>query len=57
MRDLATLWVGPLGPIEYASIASFLLHGHNLTIYSYGRLDGVPSGVEFRDANEILPAR
>ena len=57
MRDLATLWVGPLGPIEYASIASFLRHGHNLTIYSYGTLDGVPSGVAFRDANEILPAR
>ena len=57
MRDLATLWVGPLGPIEYASIASFLRHGHFLTIYSYGTLDGVPSGVEFRDANEILPAR
>lgn len=57
MRELATLWVGDLGPIEYASIASFLRHGHRLTVYSYDRLAGLPDGVEGRDANEILPAR
>ncbi|KGJ04354.1 hypothetical protein SAMN04487972_11351 [Paracoccus halophilus] len=57
MRDLATLWVGHLGPIEYASIASFLRHGHRLTVYSYDRLAGLPAGVEGRDANEILPAK
>ena len=56
MRELATLWVGNLGPIEYASIASFLRHGHRLTIYSYDRLD-VPEGVDWRDANEILPTK
>ncbi|MBA4490617.1 hypothetical protein [Paracoccus sp. S1E-3] len=54
MRDLATLWVGRLGPIEYASIASFLRHGHRLTVYSYALLAGLPQGVEGRDANEIL---
>lgn len=57
MRELATLWVGDLGPIEYASIASFLRHGHRLTVYSYAPLDGLPTGVEGRDANEILPTR
>lgn len=55
MRDLATLWVGPLGPIEYASIASLLRAKHRLTIYSYGTLD-VPQGVEWRDANEVYPS-
>ncbi len=55
MRRLATLWVGPLGPIEYASIASFLRFGHSLTLYSYAPIE-VPTGVEWRDANEVYPA-
>lgn len=57
MRELATLWVGDLGPIEYASMASFLRHGHRLTVYSYDRLAGLPGGVDWRDANDILPSR
>ncbi|WBU64214.1 hypothetical protein [Paracoccus aerodenitrificans] len=57
MRELATFWAGDLGPIEYASIGSFLRHGHRLSIYSYDRLAGLPEGVQGLDANEILPAR
>lgn len=56
LRSLATLWVGPLGPIEYASMASILRVGHRLIIYSYAPLD-VPEGVEWRDAGEVYPAR
>ncbi|MEH6772471.1 MAG: hypothetical protein V7668_00965 [Cereibacter changlensis] len=56
LHSLATLWVGPLGPIEYASIASILRFGHRLTIFSYAPLE-IPEGVEWRDANEVYPAQ
>lgn len=55
MRSLATFWSGTLGPIEYASIASFLRYGHPLTIYAYEEIV-VPSGVRLRDAAEVFPA-
>lgn len=57
MTTLATLWVGRLGPIEMASLASFARQGQTVTIYSYQPLAGVPAGFENRDANEVLPAR
>lgn len=54
-RKLASFWVGaPLGPIEQVSALSFLDAGHDLIVYSTGPLDGLPPGVELRDANEIL---
>lgn len=54
-RKLASFWVGaPLGPIEQVSALSFLAVGHELVIYSTGPLEGLPPGVELRDANEIL---
>lgn len=52
----ATVWVGPLGPIEYASIESLLRFGHRLIVYSYDQLN-VPQGVEWRDAAEVYPAK
>lgn len=54
-RKLASFWVdAPLGPIEQVSALSFLDVGHDLIVYSTGPLDGLPPGVELRDANEIL---
>lgn len=54
-RKLASLWVGaPFGPIEQISALSFLHVGHELVVYSDRQLDGLPPGVELRDANEIL---
>ena len=51
-----TLWIGPaLGAIERACLLSVLRQGHGVTLYSYGRPDGVPDGVEVRDAAEIIP--
>lgn len=55
-KIFATLWVGPLGPIEYASMESFLRFGHRIIVYSYAPL-ALPEGVEWRDANEVYPAR
>jgi hypothetical protein len=52
-----TLWIGArLGPVERACLRSVIRHGQSLSLYCYGPVDGVPEGVELRDAAEILPA-
>lgn len=54
-RKLASFWTGaPLGVIEQLSALSFLAVGHELIVYSTGPLEGLPPGVEWRDASEIL---
>ena len=51
-----TLWIGrSLGPIERACLASALRHGHQVALYCYRAPDGIPRGVEVRDAAKILP--
>jgi hypothetical protein len=51
-----TLWIGPrLGPVERACLKSVLNQGHPLALYCYGEPEGVPDGVELRDAGTILP--
>lgn len=57
-NSLATLWVGErLGPIELASVESFLRMGNPLTVYSYEPIKNLPGAVIGRDASEVLPAR
>jgi len=54
--DCVTLWIGEaLGPVERACLKSVLRHGHRHSLYCYDRPEGVPDGVELRDASEILP--
>jgi hypothetical protein len=58
LPGLNSLWIGEeLGYIEKLTLASALSVGHSFTVYSYasGKLRGVPSGVEVRDANEVVP--
>ena len=51
-----SLWVGDeLSAMERLSISSFLAHGHQFDLYTYGPLGGIPNGVRLRDAAEILP--
>lgn len=50
------LWIGPpLGPVERACMRSVLRQGHPLSLYRYAAPDGVPDGVELRDAAELIP--
>ena len=50
------LWIGPvLGGLERACIRSVLRQGHRLKLWCYRFPEGVPEGVEVRDAAEILP--
>lgn len=41
--------------MEQLSIASFLCHGHEYHLYTYGEVANVPEGTIVRDGREILP--
>lgn len=50
------LWIGDrLGAVERACMLSVLRQGHALALYCYTVPEGVPAGVNLRDAAEILP--
>jgi hypothetical protein len=50
------LWIGPrLGAVERACMRSVLRQGHRITLWTYGRVDGVPEWVETADAADVLP--
>ena len=50
------LWIGPrLSVMERLSIASFLHHGHDYRLYTYGPVEGLPAGAVLEDARSILP--
>jgi len=52
-----SLWVGNrLSLMEQLCIRSFLHHGHEFQLYTYGPCDGVPPGTMVKDADEIIPA-
>lgn len=57
MTDIVqSLWIGPrLTAMERLSVESFLRHGHEFHLYTYGDVAGVPEGTRIRDGNEILP--
>ena len=51
------LWIGGrLSNIEKLCITSYLAHGHQFHLYTYGEVEGVPPGTTICDANEILPS-
>ena len=51
-----SLWIGEcLGPIQQLSIQSFLTHGHEFHLYTYGDVTNIPEGTTVRDASTILP--
>jgi len=55
---LNSLWVGSeIGWIEELCLRSALAMGHAFTLYSYTpeALGPLPSGVELRDAREVMP--
>ena len=54
----ASLWIGSsMGALERACLRSVVRHGHSLTLYCYGRPDGVPEGVDLADAAQVLPEK
>lgn len=56
-NKLFTLWIGEnnrLPELQYISLKSMLLTGHEVTLYAYNEFDNVPKGVKLSDANKIL---
>lgn len=57
-RTLGTLWIGPeLGPVEQLCLLSFLEHGHDVKLYTYEPVSGIPPGVAVADAREVFDAQ
>ncbi len=54
--QVAALWIGgPLSFLEQLCLVSFVHAGQHIALYTYDTVPNVPSGVELRDANDILP--
>ena len=51
----STFWTGTISLREYVCINSFLEKCHKYYVYSYEKLEGLPKGVELKDASEIVP--
>jgi hypothetical protein len=49
------LWIGELSNLERLAMASFVANGHEVHLYAYEEMDGVPAGVRVIDANTVLP--
>ena len=55
-QDLCALWVGgELSYIERLCLASMLDIGHKVALYTYEGVPNAPSGVDLRDAREVMP--
>ena len=56
MTDCVSLWIGErLGAVERACLRSVVRQGHRVSLYCYGPPEGVPDGLETRDARDIIP--
>ncbi len=56
LPTVASLWIGGrLSFLEQVCLKSFVDHGHTTVLYTYGKVTGVPRGVEIRDANAVFP--
>ena len=52
-----TLWIGPvLSSVEHLSLTSFLENGHEVHLFVYENVQGVPDGVTILDAKDVLPS-
>lgn len=53
---IKTLWIGDaLSELEQLALRSFLACGHEVQLFTYGPVKGVPDGVVLREAAAILP--
>ncbi|MFV0410534.1 MAG: glycosyltransferase family 2 protein [Paracoccus sp. (in: a-proteobacteria)] len=56
LAKIGSLWIdGALSWLEIASLQSFVETGHNVALYTYGKVPNVPAGVDLRDAREVWP--
>jgi hypothetical protein len=53
--EVVTFWHGPLDRLRITCLRSQLAAGHNVTVYSFDPIAGLPDGVANADAEAILP--
>lgn len=54
--DICTFWYGPrLREVDCICLASMVMTGQRVKLFSYAPVENVPPGVELRDAADILP--
>jgi hypothetical protein len=53
--DVVTFWHGPLDPLRQTCLRSQVAAGHQVTVYSFEPLAGLPDGVGNAEAEAILP--
>jgi hypothetical protein len=53
--DVVTFWHGPLDPLRKLCLRSQVAAGHQVTVYSFDPLPGLPDGVGNAEAEAILP--
>ena len=55
VRDVATFWHGPpLARLDLACLLSFVAAGFRVTVYGYEVVNGLPEGVAFRNASDVV---
>ena len=55
LPDVVTFWHGPLDALRLTCLRSQVAAGHNVTVYSFDPLPGLPDGVGNAEAEAILP--
>src|SRR5437773_2389421 len=53
--DVVTFWHGPLDRLRQLCLRSQVAAGHNVTVYSFEPLAGLPDGVANAEAEAVLP--
>ena len=55
LPDVVTFWHGPLDRLRQLCLRSQVAAGHNVTVYSFEPIPGLPEGVGNAEAEAILP--
>src|ERR1700733_4588433 len=55
LPNVVTFWHGPLDRLRQLCLRSQVAAGHNVTVYSFEPLTGLPDGVGNSEAEAILP--
>lgn len=55
LPTIVTFWHGPLSYLERLCLTSFVEKGHTVEFYSYAQPEGLPAGVTYVSAEEIIP--
>ena len=54
-NKISMVWVGDrISPIEALCMNSYIANGHEVDLYAYSHIKGVPKDINIRDANEII---